>query len=266
MCIFMSYHQKAIKKQIQWLNNIRQRREAMTTSHDRLTHRQWMWNYTMFALAQDFGTTTRFFGHWIQNFHVVLHGILPIWTRWSIMEEGPKRTTQNGYTTRSLTASIISSSWWHRTPWLLCNKCTAQKTVLVARYSTRCGMVCTDLLTVLISQDSTSCYTPLRCNASPLICQSVYQHHASHAVGWIQVYRTRSLFPHWPEWEMLQKESVKSLANFILHNIIYRLGTLLKIVSNNGAPFVKALSYLSKHYHIKHIRISGYNSRANGLV
>ena len=51
-----------------------------------------------------------------------------------------------------------------------------------------------------------------------------------------------------------------------LHNIIYRWGTLLEIVSDNGAPFVKALGYLSKHYHIKHIQISGYNSRANVLV
>ena len=38
------------------------------------------------------------------------------------------------------------------------------------------------------------------------------------------------------------------------------------IVSMLMFPFVKALGYLEKHYHIKHIRISGYNSRANGLV
>jgi hypothetical protein len=30
--------------------------------------------------------------------------------------------------------------------------------------------------------------------------------------------------------------------------------------------FLKALAWLAKHYHIKHIHISGYNSRANGLV
>lgn len=65
---------------------------------------------------------------------------------------------------------------------------------------------------------------------------------------------------------MLRKESAKSLATFILHNIIYRWGTLLEIVTDNGAPFVKALDYLSKHFHFKHIRISGYNSRANGIV
>jgi hypothetical protein len=43
-------------------------------------------------------------------------------------------------------------------------------------------------------------------------------------------------------------------------------GTLLGIVTDNGAPFVKALAYLENHYHIKHIRISSYNSRANSLV
>ena len=62
------------------------------------------------------------------------------------------------------------------------------------------------------------------------------------------------------------EETAKSIATFILQNIIYRWGTLLEIVTDNGAPFVKALGYLLKHYHITHIRISGYNSRANGLV
>jgi hypothetical protein len=65
---------------------------------------------------------------------------------------------------------------------------------------------------------------------------------------------------------MLRKETAKALATFILHNIIQRWGTLIEIVTDNGAAFLKALEYLAKHYHIKHIRISGYNSRANGIV
>ena len=40
----------------------------------------------------------------------------------------------------------------------------------------------------------------------------------------------------------------------------------MEIVSDNGKPFVAALTYLEKKYHIKHIRISGYNLRANGIV
>ena len=71
---------------------------------------------------------------------------------------------------------------------------------------------------------------------------------------------------HWPELEMLCKESAKSLVTYILHSIIYCWGMLLEIVTNNGAPFVKALDYLAKHYHLQHIRISGYNSQANGIV
>ena len=65
---------------------------------------------------------------------------------------------------------------------------------------------------------------------------------------------------------MLQKETAKSIVHFILHNIVYRWGTLLEIVTDNGAPFVKVLGYLERHYHIKHIRISGYNLQANSLV
>ena len=35
---------------------------------------------------------------------------------------------------------------------------------------------------------------------------------------------------------------------------------------DNGPTFIKALDYLGKCYHIRHIQISGYNSRMNGIV
>ena len=90
--------------------------------------------------------------------------------------------------------------------------------------------------------------------------------HLTPSGGFKYIIQARCSLTHWPEWEMLRKETAKTIATFILRNIIYRWGTLLEIVTDNGAPFVKALTYLSKHYHITHIRISGYNSRANGLV
>jgi hypothetical protein len=65
---------------------------------------------------------------------------------------------------------------------------------------------------------------------------------------------------------MLIKENAAALGKWILHDIIYRWGLLLEIVTDNGPAFLKALAWLEKHYHIKHIWISGYNSRANGLV
>ncbi len=40
----------------------------------------------------------------------------------------------------------------------------------------------------------------------------------------------------------------------------------MEIVSDNGKPFVTALSYMEQKYHVKHIRISGYNSHTNGIV
>jgi hypothetical protein len=65
---------------------------------------------------------------------------------------------------------------------------------------------------------------------------------------------------------MLRNETGVSLGNWIFEDIICCWGTLSEIMSNNGGPFVKALAYLSKKYHINHIHISGYNSHANGLV
>ena len=65
---------------------------------------------------------------------------------------------------------------------------------------------------------------------------------------------------------MLAKENAVTLGKWILHDIIYHWGLLLEIVTNNGPAFLKVLTYMEKHYHIKHIRISGYNSHAIGIV
>ena len=37
-------------------------------------------------------------------------------------------------------------------------------------------------------------------------------------------------------------------------------------MTDNGTPFVAALDWLANKYHIRHIRISPYNSKANGIV
>ncbi|KNZ76555.1 hypothetical protein J132_09637 [Termitomyces sp. J132] len=39
-----------------------------------------------------------------------------------------------------------------------------------------------------------------------------------------------------------------------------------EIVTDNGPPILKAVTYLAKKYNLQHIRISGYNKRANGIV
>ena len=90
--------------------------------------------------------------------------------------------------------------------------------------------------------------------------------HLTPSGGFKYIVQARCSLTHWPEWEMLRQESARLLAWFILNNIIYCWGTLLEIVTDNRAPFVKAMDYLTQHYHIKHIHISSYNSRANGIV
>ena len=62
------------------------------------------------------------------------------------------------------------------------------------------------------------------------------------------------------------KETMQAIGDWIFQDILCQWGALTEIVSDNGKPFVAALTYLEKKYHIKHIRISGYNSRANGIV
>ena len=61
---------------------------------------------------------------------------------------------------------------------------------------------------------------------------------------------------------MLRAENAVALGNWIFQDILCRWGALMEIVMDNSGPFIKAITYLSKKYHINHIRISGYNSRA----
>ena len=70
----------------------------------------------------------------------------------------------------------------------------------------------------------------------------------------------------WPEFRALAKENGTALVAWMFQDLICRWVTLYEIVTDNGKPFIKALAYLSKRYHINHICISGYNSRANGIV
>ena len=111
-------------------------------------------------------------------------------------------------------------------------------------------------------------YFPRHCSPSPLILQSLHGYNAYAHVRRIQIHHSRTLLTlvSWLEWAMLQKETGKTLGNWILHDFIHCWGLLCEIITNNGLAFLKALAYLEKHYYIKHIWISGYNSQANGLI
>jgi hypothetical protein len=65
---------------------------------------------------------------------------------------------------------------------------------------------------------------------------------------------------------MLRAETARTLGDWIYEDILCRWGSLREIVTDNGPAFLKAMEYLSKHYHLNYIQISGYNSRSNGTV
>src|SRR5882724_6655326 len=69
-----------------------------------------------------------------------------------------------------------------------------------------------------------------------------------------------------PEWCPLQKENEKTLGEFIFQEILSRWGGVAEIVMDNGPAFVAAAAYLLEKYSIHNIKISPYNSQANGLV
>ena len=52
----------------------------------------------------------------------------------------------------------------------------------------------------------------------------------------------------------------------LFEDILCRWGGVAEIVTYNGPAFVAVAGYLSEKYGIHHIKISPYNSQANGIV
>ncbi len=80
------------------------------------------------------------------------------------------------------------------------------------------------------------------------------------------LYTARCHLTSWPEARALQKENAESIGRWLFEDIICRWGCLVEIVTDNGPPFIKAVKWLADKYGIRGIRISPYNSRANGSI
>ena len=76
----------------------------------------------------------------------------------------------------------------------------------------------------------------------------------------------RCALTSWCEGRGLRAENHKTIADWIFTDIICRWGCLQEIITDNGGPFVKAVQILSDTYGIKGIRISPFNSQANGKI
>ena len=70
----------------------------------------------------------------------------------------------------------------------------------------------------------------------------------------------------WMEGRPLKVENGKAIANWLFEDIICRWGCILEIVTDNGSPYRSAVGWLEQKYGIKGIRISSYNSKANGKI
>ena len=70
----------------------------------------------------------------------------------------------------------------------------------------------------------------------------------------------------WAEGRALLSETARTLGEWLFQDIICRWNALSEIVTDNGAPWIAACTYLADKYQLHHIRISGYNSQANGIV
>ena len=68
------------------------------------------------------------------------------------------------------------------------------------------------------------------------------------------------------ECKALMRDRAKAIAKFFLHRIILRYGIVQEVVTDNGPSFQKEFKALLADYGIKQIKISPYNSQANGVV
>jgi len=84
--------------------------------------------------------------------------------------------------------------------------------------------------------------------------------------GYKYIVQARDSLTGWLEWRVLTRETGRTLGQFIFEELLCRWGGLEEIVTDNRTPFVAALEWIATRYHIHHIRISAYNSQANGVV
>ena len=68
------------------------------------------------------------------------------------------------------------------------------------------------------------------------------------------------------ECKAIARDKAKVITKFFLKRIILRYGIVQEVVTDNGPSFEKEFAQLLKQYGIRHIKISPYNSQANGVV
>jgi transposase InsO family protein len=68
------------------------------------------------------------------------------------------------------------------------------------------------------------------------------------------------------EARALRKNNAHNLAKFFWEQIYCRYGCIMQVVTDNGSETKAAFEQLMERMGIPHVRISAYNSQANGVV
>ena len=91
--------------------------------------------------------------------------------------------------------------------------------------------------------------------------------HMPKSGGCNYILQARCALSGYPEVRAIADENAHAITKFVKECIISRYGPCVHIVTDNGAPYVKALQDLKAEWPtITHIRITPYNSPANGIV
>jgi hypothetical protein len=70
----------------------------------------------------------------------------------------------------------------------------------------------------------------------------------------------------WVEARPLRDENGRTLGLWLFEDVCCRWGTFIEIITDNSGPYKAAVAWLEQKYGIKGIRISSYNSKANGRI
>jgi len=79
-------------------------------------------------------------------------------------------------------------------------------------------------------------------------------------------HHARCALTSYPEARAATTDNTRTIADFIFQDLLCRWGALEEIVTDNAPPYIATVEDLGKRYGIRHIRISGYNSQANGII
>jgi hypothetical protein len=84
--------------------------------------------------------------------------------------------------------------------------------------------------------------------------------------GCKHVVHGRCALSRWSEARALRQDNAKGIAEWFFEDIICRWGTPEEVVTDNAPQMTAVLNWLEAKYGIRGIKISAYNSQANGII